>query len=63
MVRMYEMPSVPFLPFLLTDFDGQERVLKDAEMMVPRTKTKLDRAVEELDDLVVSRFIIYGHKG
>lgn len=49
------MPSVPFLPFLLTDFDGQERVLKDAEMMVPRTKTKLDRAVEELDDLVVSR--------
>lgn len=33
--------------------------MKDAEMMVPRTKTKLDRAVEELDDLVVSLFLSY----
>jgi hypothetical protein len=31
--------------------------LKDAEMMVPRTKIKLDRAVEELDDLVVSYYV------
>jgi hypothetical protein len=34
--------------------DDQERVLKDASMMIPRTKVNLARAVEELDDLVVS---------
>jgi hypothetical protein len=34
--------------------DHQERVLKDASMMIPRTKVNLERAVEELDDLVVS---------
>jgi len=28
--------------------------LKDASMMIPRTKVNLARAVEELDDLVVS---------
>lgn len=27
--------------------------MKDAEQMIPRTKTKLDRALEELEDLVV----------
>ena len=36
--------------------DDQERVLKDASMMIPRTKVNLARAVEELDDLVVSLY-------
>lgn len=28
--------------------------MKDAEQMIPRTKTSLDRAIEDLEDLVVS---------
>lgn len=28
--------------------------MRDAEQMIPRTKTSLDRAVEDLEDLVVS---------
>jgi hypothetical protein len=40
----------------MTDTDVQERVLKDAEQMIPRTKANLDKAVEELEDLVVGSF-------
>lgn len=29
-------------------------MVKDAEQMIPRTKTSLDRAIEDLEDLVVS---------
>ena len=49
---------LPFLPEPLylsrNEADDKERVLKDASMMIPRTKVNLERAVEELDDLVVS---------
>jgi cobalamin biosynthesis protein CbiD len=34
--------------------DMQERVVKDAEQMIPRTRQALDEAVVALEDLVVS---------
>jgi hypothetical protein len=59
MEQISEMPLVIHLYLFETlcrkrKADDQERVLKDASMMIPRTKVNLERAVEELDDLVVS---------
>jgi len=61
MEQISGMPLVVHLPYLPTplylcrkEADDKERVLKDASMMIPRTKVNLERAVEELDDLVVS---------
>lgn len=42
---------------LMTRFRLQERVLKDAEQMIPRTRKSLDEALEALEDLVVSRVL------
>jgi len=61
MEQISGMLLVVHLPFLSEplylgrkEADEKERVLKDASMMIPRTKVNLERAVEELDDLVVS---------
>ena len=63
MEQMEQISGMPLVIHLLYLFetpcrkrnaDDQERVLKDASMMIPRTKVNLERAVEELDDLVVS---------
>ena len=55
---MLLVAHLPYLPASLylgrKEADDKERVLKDASMMIPRTKVNLERAVEELDDLVVS---------
>ena len=55
---MLLVAHLPYLPETLylsrKEADDKERVLKDASMMIPRTKVNLERAVEELDDLVVS---------
>ncbi|WWD04712.1 hypothetical protein V865_002783 [Kwoniella europaea PYCC6329] len=34
------------------DIRAAERVLRDSEMMIPRTKSQLEEAVQALDDLV-----------
>ncbi|WWC88815.1 uncharacterized protein L201_003728 [Kwoniella dendrophila CBS 6074] len=34
------------------DIRAAERVLKDSEMMVPRTRKQLEEAVQSLDDLI-----------
>ncbi|WWC62409.1 uncharacterized protein I303_105005 [Kwoniella dejecticola CBS 10117] len=36
------------------DIRAAERVLKDSEMMVPRTRGQLEEAVQSLDDLVTA---------
>jgi hypothetical protein len=50
----------PDFVLLIPSVDGmlissQERVLKDAEQMIPRTQKSLEQAREALEDLVVSR--------
>ncbi|WVQ65933.1 uncharacterized protein L199_004111 [Kwoniella botswanensis] len=36
------------------DIRAAERVLRDSEMMIPRTKSQLEEAVQALDDLVTA---------
>lgn len=53
----FDICSTITIPLFFVDIRKQEEVLQESYMMVPDSKSRLERALGELSELLVSLFV------